>query len=221
MMNTYKIYCLDDDIRILAVLRQILEKTYAVDCFTEPQLCLLGAKKGGCDLLITDLNMPKMDGMEMIRQFKYQLPAVPVVILTGYADVEKAKKGIGLGADEFLEKPPDRSLLLRTLEVLLTGYSILKETAVKYGLTRMQFVILQHILAGRSTKRMAYVTQRSVRTIESHRYKMMKKYQAANVMELLAHADILRYIKHKENYLSRKILNEERASEKEEGMRLN
>jgi two-component system, LuxR family, response regulator FixJ len=197
-MNEHKIYCLDDDEAVIAAIQQVLQSYYSVLCYTDPSLCLSDAESKGCDLLITDIRMPKMDGVEMITIFRKFSPFAPVIIVTGYANVNLAKKGIQAGADEFLEKPLDRLRLLKTIEELLLGYSILKMFGGKCSLSKMEFMTLQHILANRSTKEIAHILNRSIRTMESHRYGLMKKCGVTNIMGLLTKPDILKYMKYKQ-----------------------
>jgi len=197
MMKKYKVYVVDDDRTVLDTLDKQLKKTYEVTCFVAPERCLSKALDEQCDLLIADINMPQMDGIALLSEFRKYYPLTPVLILTGFGSVSIAKKAISMGANDFLEKPFDRTQFLDTIKQLLSEYAILCQFAEKYTLTKMQFVILQHIIAGRGTKEMAYLMNRSVRTLESHRYKMMKKVGASNVNELLTNPYLLGYFESK------------------------
>jgi two-component system response regulator FixJ len=194
----YKLYCLDDDAGICSALVQTLKSLYSVESHTSPSDCLASACRDGCDFLITDIKMPKMNGIELITKFRKYFPFAPIVIITGYANVNLAKKGIQAGANELLEKPFERQVLLKTVEELLAGYSILKTLEKEHCLTKMEFMTLQQILSGRSTKEMSFLLKRSIRTLESHRYGLMKKCGVNNIMSLLTKPGIVKYIRHKQ-----------------------
>ena len=194
-MNKHNIYFVDDEPDILRAVKNTLKEQYFVNCYRNPRQALNEAEQDICDLLITDMNMPDMDGMTLLKEFRKLLPVTPVMILTGYGDVKSAQQAISLGADDFLEKPFDRSDFLDTIDRLLSTYAILKQLAEEYSLSKMQFVMLQHVLAGRGIKESAYLMNRSDRTLESHRYKMMKKMNVANVMDILTQPSVLEYFR--------------------------
>ncbi len=66
---------------------------------------LVALEAGPVDLVITDLNMPKMDGMELMRQIKERDPHTPVVVITGYGTFQTEKQVLAGGADGYLPKP--------------------------------------------------------------------------------------------------------------------
>jgi DNA-binding NtrC family response regulator len=68
------------------------------------------------DVVLTDINMPKMNGLDLLKKIRESKSNVPVIILTGYGDAEKTIVAKKLGAFEFLDKPYDRKLLLDAIK---------------------------------------------------------------------------------------------------------
>lgn len=86
----------------------------ATDC-----LACLRRDPPPCELLITDVRLPDMDGLTLLREVKQCRPSLPVVIVTGYADVSMAAKAFRFGACDFLEKPVDSERLLAAVHEAL------------------------------------------------------------------------------------------------------
>src|SRR5713226_2333389 len=79
------------------------------------------------DLIITDVRMPDMDGIELLRSARELLPSVEVVMMTAFANVETAREAFLLGAYDFVQKPFDNDLLRETVERALQKISLVKE----------------------------------------------------------------------------------------------
>ncbi len=69
------------------------------------QSALLDLRSQGADLVITDLNMPVMNGMELMKQIKSEFPGIPVIIITGYGSFNTEKQVLSNGADGYIPKP--------------------------------------------------------------------------------------------------------------------
>lgn len=108
---TPHIVVIDDELITLKQLRRILEKEeYRVAAFSSPQRALEYIESSPCDLVISDVRMPGMDGMELMTRVKARLPGVEVILITGYASLDGAVAATREGAFYYLEKPftPDR-----------------------------------------------------------------------------------------------------------------
>jgi DNA-binding NtrC family response regulator len=108
---TPRIVVVDDEPITLKQLRRILEKAgYRVSTFSTPQRALEHLETSGCDLVISDVQMPTMNGMELMTRIKGQYPAMEVILITGYASLDGAVEATREGAFYYLEKPftPDR-----------------------------------------------------------------------------------------------------------------
>jgi DNA-binding NtrC family response regulator len=113
---------LDDEVRMVDVLAMLLRgEGYDVEPFTEPDTALAALEKHGFDLLITDLRMPRADGLEVLRRARTLDPELPVVLITAHASVPTAIAAMREGAFDYVEKPFDNDelklLLARALDV--------------------------------------------------------------------------------------------------------
>jgi FixJ family two-component response regulator len=124
MENTVKkhIFILDDEPKVREAIKETLEvSNYKVSCFGDPVKCLARLRSKKCDLLITDLKMPKKSGFEVLLDVRHQAPWIPVLMMTGYSDIPTAVKAMRAGAVDFIEKP------LSKKDILWKIKSILKE----------------------------------------------------------------------------------------------
>lgn len=106
---------IDDEVPVLRTLqRKISKHGYAVHTFTDPSQALANIEKSHFDLVLTDLRMPKIDGMEVLDRVKQASPGTEVIIMTGYGSVASAVDSVKRGAFYYLEKPfsPDQALLI-------------------------------------------------------------------------------------------------------------
>ena len=188
----HHVFLIDDDIDVLQVMSRALEQRgLEVSRFTCAADCLKKLRSQTCDLLITDLKMPEMDGIKLLAKVKSMIPSLPVLVITGYGDIPAAVKAMKVGALDFIEKPLDRESFLSSVE------SALKQNAgpcrpVAKVLTKTEMSILRQLLEGYSTKEMARLQHRSVRTIEDHRHHIMHKLGVNNLVELVKQAAVVR-----------------------------
>lgn len=113
----------DDEPEINRLVARIFEKRgYKVNAALDGAEALASVKRERPDLIMLDLNLPKIDGWEVCRQLKSD-PAtrnIPIIMLTAaHANVDDAQIGLGLGADEYVAKPFVRAVLLHNVERLL------------------------------------------------------------------------------------------------------
>lgn len=114
-----KILIVDDEPSIRNSLRLLLELRFEVTTAEDGEAALGIAERENPDLVLLDVTLPKIDGMEVMRRLKERSRAMPVVMLTGGSGVRAAVKAIKGGADEFLDKPFDVAELQRVIEALL------------------------------------------------------------------------------------------------------
>jgi len=182
------VFVVDDEPQVLQAIGETLRDLgVEVTCFANPARCLKQVRAQKCDLVITDLKMPGMDGIELLKKVKHAAPWVPVLILTGYADIPTATAAIKAGAEDFMEKPFVKVDLLQRVRSILNEHSLL-DSRVDQPLTKMETKVLGLIVDGRSNKEIANVLNRSIRTIEVHRAHMMHKLGVENLTDLIKRA---------------------------------
>ena len=113
-----KILIVDDELDMLKLLSMIIkEKTpYEVTTTNNPLEAVELAKQGGVALVITDLKMPGLDGIEVLDAIKKDDPDCPVIFITAYATVESATEAIQKGGFDFITKPFRKEQILFTID---------------------------------------------------------------------------------------------------------
>ncbi len=124
-----RILIVDDEKDMLALLRRIIteESEHEVSTQTDPAHALEVFKQQPFDLVITDLKMPKMDGIKVLESIKKINPDVSVVILTAFATIETAVEAIRKGAYDYITKPFRRERILLTVEKVMEWQGMVRE----------------------------------------------------------------------------------------------
>ena len=103
------ILVVDDEASIRRTLQEILEyEDYDVEQASDGEEALEAIRSTPYDLVLLDVKMPKLDGMEVLRAVADEAPEVPVVMISGHGTIETAVESTKLGAFDFIEKPPDQ-----------------------------------------------------------------------------------------------------------------
>lgn len=126
-----KVLIVDDDRSIRKTLRNILEyEKYEVEESTDGLDCLARIKQQDFDLIVLDIKMPRMDGMEALERIQALKPDIPVVMISGHGTIDTAVEAVKNGAFDFIQKPPDLNRLLITLRNALDKSSLIDEKNV-------------------------------------------------------------------------------------------
>ena len=178
------VFILDDEPAVCdAVARTLRGVGIKVFCFDNPATCLARLRSQKCNLLVTDLRMPEMDGIELLKEVKHLTPWVPVLLMSGYGDIPTAVRAIKAGAVDFIEKPLDKAGFIRKVKSMLPKtYST--DTYLGKPLTLAETNVLSYVIEGKSSKEIARLLHRSTRTIEDHRSHLMRKLEAKNLLDL-------------------------------------
>jgi len=194
-MNESAIACVfvvDDDECIRAAVSVMLKRAkYECLCFSDVASCLEDLKAQnrdlgeGCDVLITDVRMPGKDGLELLSEVRTLFPWIPVIMMTAYGSIPMSVQAVKTGAFDFIEKPVEEAKLLSVIESALLKGTELHNPLVGKPLTRTERIVLCLILEGISNKRIAYILERSERTIEVHRSRVMRKLGVDNLVDLV------------------------------------
>lgn len=124
-----RILIADDEQSIRRTLREILEfEKYKVDEAADGLECLAKVKQETYDVIILDIKMPKMDGLEALEKIQELVPDTPVVMISGHASIDTAVEAVKKGAFDFIAKPPDLNRLLITIRNAMDKNSLIVET---------------------------------------------------------------------------------------------
>jgi len=145
----------------------------------------------GC--IVTDIRMPGMNGIDLIRALRERGVGVPVIVITGHGDVPLAVEAMKLGAADFIEKPFDDEALIGAIRSALDkgeGSDRIdqwrREIAERMsGLSERERQVLDGLIEGKANKIIAFDLGISPRTVEIYRANVMAKMQAGSLSELI------------------------------------
>lgn len=145
----------------------------------------------GC--VVTDVRMPGMSGVELLRELKRLAPALPVIVMTGHGDVPLAVEAMKLGAFDFIEKPFDDDTLLNSVNNALGRHEKDAKREAERGkiherltqLSARERQVLDGLVLGHANKIIAFDLGISPRTVEIYRANVMTKMEAASLSDLV------------------------------------
>lgn len=147
--------------------------------------------RSGC--IVSDVRMPGIDGLELLRRLNKKGSRLPVIVMTGHADVALAVAAMKEGAVDFIEKPFPDEVLLAAIQLALAREEKGADSDVHAAEVRKRLAsltvrekeVLDGLLAGHPNKTIAYDLGISPRTIEVHRANVMTKMAASSLSELV------------------------------------
>jgi two-component system response regulator FixJ len=192
-----RVYVIDDDEAMRDSLNFLLDSAdFSVTLF-ETAIRFLEALPGlefGC--VVSDVRMPGMDGIELLKRMKAGQSSFPIVIMTGHGDVPLAVEAMKLGAVDFLEKPFEDDRLIGMIEAAIRqaepaarSEALTHDIAARIAtLSPRERQVMDGLIAGLSNKLIARDYDISPRTIEVYRANVMTKMQANSLSELVRFA---------------------------------
>jgi len=188
------VHVIDDDEAIRESLAFLLQ-TANIAVETHPSavafLEMLPGIGAGC--IITDLRMPGISGLDLLRRLQELRIDTPVIVITGHGDVPLAVEAMKIGAADFLEKPFDDEVLLASVRSALRQQDAESKRrgeraeveARLASLSNRERDVLEGLVAGRANKQIAFDLGISPRTVEIYRANLMNKMQAGSLSDLV------------------------------------
>jgi two-component system, LuxR family, response regulator FixJ len=196
-VSNVSIFVVDDDAPMRDSLEFLLSSaSFPVKVFDSATSFLefLPNIQSGC--VVTDIRMPGIDGIELLKRVKQQRPALSVIVITGHGDIPLAVEAMKLGATDFVEKPFDDERIISTVRsALANGAGTEKEDAATVqimerlaSLSSRERQVLEGLVKGLQNKAIARDYDISPRTVEVYRANVMTKMQATSLSELIRFA---------------------------------
>lgn len=194
MPNKGNVYVIDDDPAMRDSLDFLLNSAgFNVRLFDNALTFLEAMPSLAFGCVVSDVRMPGMDGIDLLRELKKESKALPIVIMTGNGDIPLAVEAMKLGAIDFLEKPfEDERLIIMISAALSEAASHAKDDSVVAEITSRiaslsprERQVMDGLVAGLSNKLIARDYNISPRTIEVYRANVMTKMQAGSISELV------------------------------------
>jgi two-component system response regulator FixJ len=188
------VHVIDDDEAMRDSLSFMLEAAN-YKCITyDSAIAFLEALRGlapGC--VVTDIRMPEMSGLELVRGLRERSLSLPIIVITGHADVPLAVEAMKAGVADFIEKPFDDEVFLKAVRQAMAqeadqqaARDARSEVLAKIeSLSGRERDVLDGLVAGRSNKVIAFDLGISPRTIEIYRANLMTKMGASGLSDLI------------------------------------
>ena len=194
MAHRGKVYVIDDDEAMRDSLDFLLGAAdFHVTLYESAHKFLDAISTVDFGCVVSDVRMPGIDGIELLKRLKASRNVFPVVIMTGHGDVPLAVEAMKLGAVDFLEKPFEDERIIGMIDVALRqaesnaqGEAMTHDIASRVAsLSPRERQVMDGLIAGLSNKLIARDYDISPRTIEVYRANVMTKMQAGSLSELV------------------------------------
>lgn len=188
------VHVIDDDAAMRDSLVFLLDVNgFQAEAFESSTAFLSGAARNAPACIVSDIRMPGMNGIELVRKLKSDSISCPVILITGHGDVALAVEAMKAGAVDFIEKPFDDAVLLDAIRAALNAHplndndsSARTEAQARLAeLSPRERDVLQGVVAGKINKVIAHELSISPRTVEVYRANLMAKTGARSVSELM------------------------------------
>jgi DNA-binding NarL/FixJ family response regulator len=205
VMKRTRVILADDHTLVLEALKSLLEPEFEVlGIFADGHALVEAVPKLNPDVVVLDIGMPKLNGLNAGQRLKQLMPSVKLIYLTMNLDPDIACEALRLGASAYLVKSSSASELVQAIREAARGGSYitplmmngmlgsfihnLKSRKSRNRLTRRQKEVLQLLAEGRSMKEAAFILDVSPRTVAYHKYTMMEHLQVRSSAELIEYA---------------------------------
>lgn len=188
------VFLVDDDLAVRKALSWLFESVnLPIRTFASGQAFLDEYEAGQSGCLLIDLRMPGMSGLELQTELSARQISLPVIMITGHGEVDAAVRAMKAGALDFIKKPFSDQVLLEIVQKALKSNVETQRVQTERNeikrrldlLTPRERQVLDRIMEGDPNKMIAVAIERSEKTVEAHRKKIMEKLQVRSVVELV------------------------------------
>lgn len=188
------VHVIDDDEAVRDSIAFLLKAArFPVRTYESAGAFLSGLRPDETGCIITDVRMPDVDGIELLRRLRTEGSSLPVIVITGHGDVPLAVEAMKIGAVDFFEKPFDDDALLVAVRLALNRQRDDKERqaeklqlAERFAtLSTRERQVLEGLVKGQPNKTIAFDLGISPRTVEIYRANVMTKLKASSLSELV------------------------------------
>jgi two-component system response regulator FixJ len=192
-IGDYTVHIVDDEEPVRKSLAFLLSmEGFTVRVHESATAFLSAAPKVRDGVLVTDLRMPDLDGVELLRRLRDLPVRIPAIVITGHGDVPMAVEAMKAGALDFIEKPFEDEMLMGAIKSAAkhiatddnhAGVDMIRERLKT--LSDREREVFVGVIAGHANKTIAYDLDISPRTVEVHRANVMTKMEARSLPELV------------------------------------
>lgn len=177
------VYILDDDDLIRRLAGKILKNGgFDTTLFAHPKDFFEGSITDGVCCLLTDYQMPFMDGLQVQQEMERKGWNIPIVFMSAFATIPVATQAMKKGAIDFLEKPFTNDELVATVRTALNRARLkLKDREMVSALSDRELEVLRYLVGGCLNKQVASQLGISERTVKAHRAKIMEKFEVDSI----------------------------------------
>ena len=188
------VYVVDDDNAVRDGLEALLGSVkLRCETFARAEDLLTVADRNLRGCLLLDVRMPYMSGLDLQNKLREMNIEMPIIIITGHGDVSMAVRALKAGASDFIEKPFNEQDLLDRIQKYLKddqsnwqARQAREDATARFALlTRREIEVMELIAAGSHTKRIAGQLEIQSRTVDVHRFNIMRKVRVRTLAELL------------------------------------
>ena len=194
MTTAATIHIVDDDEAVRDSLQALLQaKRYAAKTYGSAEAFLAAHPSSPEGCAIVDVRMPGMDGIALLNRLRERGHLIPVIVVTGHADIPLAVQAMKAGAVDFVEKPYSNDTIIELVHRALASAPGAEAPGVPSAeiagriatLTPRERDVMDQLVIGNPNKIIAYELKISPRTVEIHRANLMKKMQADSLSHLV------------------------------------
>lgn len=201
-----KVFIVDDHYMVIEGIRSLLQHEKTVDLIGYAMTaasCLAFLKNNQPDVILMDINLPDMDGIELCRKVKESHPSIFILGLSTFNQQSFIQKMIDHGASGYVLKNASGKELLEAIQTVSTGKTFMSfevaqllktKPKTEIVITRREKEVLEQIAAGMTNNEIAQKMFIGVTTVETHRKNLLEKFSARNTAELVKLAFQLKFL---------------------------